>query len=117
MGTTGFLPSQQESSAPSAKALLSAVDHRVQFYDSEDFLALTVANFLEEGIRGGQPLVVIATEPHRRSFASQLKSKGHDVDRVSGSGQLMLLDARDTLERSEERRVGEEGRKGWWTDD
>jgi signal transduction histidine kinase len=110
MGTTGFLPSQQESSAPSAKALLSAVDHRVQFYDSEDFLALTVANFLEEGIRGGQPLVVIATEPHRRSFASQLKSKGHDVDRVSGSGQLMLLDARDTLEKFMVDQLPEAGR-------
>ena len=76
----------------------SSVDHRVQFYDSDDFLALTVADFLDEGLRGGQPLVVIATEPHRRSFANRLKLKGHDVDRASGSGKLMLLDARETLE-------------------
>ena len=76
----------------------SSVDHRVQFYDSDDFLALTVADFLDEGLRDGQPLVVIATEPHRRSFASRLKLKGHDVDRASGTGKLMLLDARETLE-------------------
>ncbi len=99
MGSRGILPSQHESSRPGGTALLGAVDHRVQFYDTDDFLALTVANFLEEGLRGGQPLVVIATESHRLSFASRLKSKGHDVDRASGSGQLMLLDARDTLER------------------
>ena len=98
MRSPTFGPAQKKSSPP-AKSLLAAGDHRVQFYDSDDFLALTVANFLDEGIRGGQPLVVIATEPHRVSFASQLKSKGHDVERVSGSGQLMLLDARDTLDR------------------
>ena len=98
MASRGLVPSQHESSN-GATALLAAVDHRVQFYDSDDFLALTVANFLEEGIRGGQPLVVIATENHRTSFASRLKMKGHDVDRVSASGQLMLLDARDTLEK------------------
>jgi signal transduction histidine kinase len=73
-------------------------DHRVQFYDTEDFLALAVADFLDEGLRGGQPLVVIATEPHLRSFATRLKLKGHDVDRAFGSGQLMLLDARETLD-------------------
>ena len=98
MASPALLPSQRDSSPRRATPLLAAFEHRVQFYDSEDFLALTVANFLEEGLRGGQPMVVIATEPHRISFASQLKSKGHDVDRVSGSGQLMLLDARDTLD-------------------
>jgi signal transduction histidine kinase len=97
MASPAFRPSQTESSARPATPL--AVDHRVQFYDSEDFLALAVANFLDEGLRGGQPLVVIATEPHRHSFANRLKLKGHDIDRVSGSGQLMLLDARDTLEK------------------
>jgi signal transduction histidine kinase len=98
MRSPAFVAAPQES-LPPAKPLLALVDHRVQFYDSDDFLALTVANFLDEGIRGGQPLVVIATEAHRVSFTSQLKSKGHDVDRVSGSGQLMLLDARDTLDK------------------
>jgi signal transduction histidine kinase len=73
-------------------------EHRVQFYDSEDFLAAAVADFLAPGISNGQPLVVIATEPHRASFASRLKAKGYDIERVSGNGQLTLLDARDTLD-------------------
>jgi signal transduction histidine kinase len=74
-------------------------EHRVQFYDSDDFLVATVADFLARGIKGGHPLVVIATEPHRASFTSQLKAKGFNVDRVSANGQLTLLDARDTLDR------------------
>jgi signal transduction histidine kinase len=73
-------------------------EHRVQFYDSEDFLAATVADFLAPAIDHGHPLVVIATPLHRASFTSKLKAKGFDVDRVSGNGQLTLLDARETLD-------------------
>ena len=73
-------------------------EHLVQFYESEDFLALAVADFLAPGISHGQPLVVIATEPHRRIVTRQLKSKGLDVDRASEMGHLTLLDARHTLD-------------------
>jgi signal transduction histidine kinase len=75
-----------------------AHDHRVQFYESEDFLAVAVADFLADGLTGGHPSVVIATETHRLSFASRLKVKGFDVEQASGVGQLILLDARDTLD-------------------
>jgi signal transduction histidine kinase len=75
-----------------------AREHRVQFYESDDFLALAVADFLAPGISDGHPLVVIATEPHRRIVTSQLKSKGLDVDRASERGYLTLLDARATLD-------------------
>ena len=44
--------------------------HDVQFYDSEDFLVREVARFLAEGIRAGQPLIIVATQAHRRQFAS-----------------------------------------------
>jgi hypothetical protein len=73
-------------------------EHRVQFYESDSFLALAVADFLAPGISDGHPLVIIATEPHRRIVTSQLKSKGLDVDRASAMGHLTLLDARHTLD-------------------
>ncbi|MDQ4081252.1 MAG: ATP-binding protein [Gemmatimonadota bacterium] len=73
-------------------------EHRVQFYESDDFLALAVADFLAPGISDGHPLVVIATESHRCTVTSQLKSKGLDVDRASEMGYLTLLDARHTLD-------------------
>jgi signal transduction histidine kinase len=75
-----------------------AREHRVQFYESDDFLALAVADFLAPGISDGHPLVVIATEPHRRIVTRQLKTKGLDVDRASEHGYLTLLDARATLD-------------------
>lgn len=73
-------------------------EHRVQFYESDDYLAVAVADFLAPGISDGHPLVVIATEQHRRIVTSQLKGKGLDVDRASEMGHLTLLDARHTLD-------------------
>jgi signal transduction histidine kinase len=70
----------------------------VQFYENEDFLAATVADFLAAGLTVGQSLVVIATEPHREAFARQLKIEGFDVDEASRTGQLVLLDAREMLD-------------------
>ena len=70
--------------------------HDVQFYDGEDFLAREVTKFLAEGIRAGQPLVIVATEAHRRQFARGLRELGFDADAYSGS-QAVWLDAHDTL--------------------
>jgi signal transduction histidine kinase len=79
----------------------SGVDptHVVQFYDSEAYLGAAVSDFLAAGLRTGQPVLVIATPAHRDAFAKRLKSKGLDVDRAVSSGQLMMLDARDTLSK------------------
>ena len=73
-------------------------EHRVQFYDSDDFLVVAMADFIARGIRDGHPLVAVTTEPHRRSIAERLKAKGFDVDHVAATGQLTLLDARDALD-------------------
>src|ERR1051325_6079042 len=62
------------SPAPLAEATpVWATGHDVQFYDGEEFLYETVANFLTDGLRAGQPLVVIATQAHRRGFLDQLR--------------------------------------------
>ena len=73
--------------------------HTVQFYEDDNFLSAAVADFLADGLAVGQPLIVIATEPHREAFSVRLKSKGFDVEHACRSGQLTLLDARDTLSR------------------
>ena len=71
--------------------------HDVQFYDSEDFLVREVARFLAEGIRAGQPLIIIATQAHRRQFASRLRELGFDADEYYFGSDAIWLDARDTL--------------------
>jgi len=69
--------------------------HTVQFYDDDQFLFDAVGRFLVAGLRAGDRLVVIATEAHLAGFASQLEPHGGRaaIDR----GQLLLLDARQTL--------------------
>jgi hypothetical protein len=72
--------------------------HDVQFYRSRDFLAKRVTDFLAAGVRAGQPLVVIATEPHRAAFAAGLRARGLDMDELFSDRDAVWLDARQTLE-------------------
>jgi len=69
----------------------------VQFYDDESFLATVVSEFLAAGVKQEQPLVVIATSPHRRAFVEKLRSAGVDTASLARSGRFVLLDARETL--------------------
>ena len=71
--------------------------HAVQFYESDEYLFETVAQFLGAGLRGGDALLVIATKDHRDGFIRHLQS--FDVDKAVSQGQLVLLDARETLGR------------------
>lgn len=74
-----------------------ADQHFVQFYEDEPFLCATVADFMEAGVRAGQPIVAIATSAHRQLFARALEGRGHDVASLTAAGQLNFLDARETL--------------------
>ncbi|MFN2635632.1 MAG: ATP-binding protein [Gemmatimonadaceae bacterium] len=80
-------------------ALMTGDDstHVVQFYENDAYLESAVSDFLAAGLRSGQPVVVIATPPHRDAFTLRLKSKGLDVDRAAETGQLTMLDAHTAL--------------------
>ena len=71
--------------------------HSVQFYESDTFLANAVANLIAEGLRVGEPAVLIATQAHRNMFAEQIAKRGIDVSLEVEEGRLVLLDASDTL--------------------
>lgn len=71
--------------------------HAVRFYESEDFLAGEVTDYAAAGLANGQPVLLIATDPHRAAVASRLAALGIDLESVTATGQLRLLDARDTL--------------------
>jgi signal transduction histidine kinase len=71
--------------------------HVVQFYENEDFLSGTVADFLATGFEARQPVIVIATDPHRNAFSAHLRKKGFDLDAASREGRFHMLDARETL--------------------
>jgi hypothetical protein len=100
-----LVKSVQEAGRPAGPTRAGLTGHDVQFYRSEEYLVRSVANFLVEGIRAGQPIVVIATEPHCKAFAKELTRRGLDPDEVLSGREAILLDARDTLASFMEGRV------------
>jgi hypothetical protein len=71
--------------------------HAVKFYDSRESLCRIVAEFLGEGLAGQQPVLVIATPEHRAGIRAELETRHFDVELMQGAGDLLLLDAAETL--------------------
>jgi hypothetical protein len=77
----------------------NAGHHAVQFYRDDLRLCLSVADFLADGIGAHQPLVVIATREHRELICTELALRRFSVEGLVADKQLLLLDARKTLNR------------------
>ena len=77
----------------------AAGDHIVQFYEDEGFLFDAVAHFAGAGLAAGEPILIVATQPHRLAFAQLLRRNGCRVEEAVASGQLTMLDAQETLLR------------------
>jgi hypothetical protein len=71
--------------------------HAVRFYESEQSLARIVAEFLADGLTQGEPAVLVATPAQRAAIVRALVVQDVDVVSVQRSGDLVLLDAVETL--------------------
>ncbi len=71
--------------------------HAVKFYGTDDSLFTTVAGFLAEGLIERQPAIVIATPSHRAAIVEHLCGLLIDCESAIRRGDLLLLDAEDTL--------------------
>ena len=75
-------------------------EHIVQLYGSDDqLLARNVSRYLAEGLKRGDGLVLIATSEHAATIVRQLSEESHDALAALRDGRLMVLDAKETLER------------------
>jgi hypothetical protein len=83
--------------SPTAGGPLRATGHAVQFYGNETSLVTTVAGFLCDGLVRGEPAVVIATTAHRSAIEAQLAARLINVEAARLSGDLVMLDAHETL--------------------
>ena len=72
--------------------------HAVQFYKDDSSLTRIVARFLAEGFVKGDPAIVIATPEHSAALEAELRAQALEVDALKRIGDLVVLDARDTLE-------------------
>jgi hypothetical protein len=73
--------------------------HAVQFYRDDRFLCQIVTEFAREGLEKGEAVILMATAPHRRELERRLAEHRIDVWGLQQSGQLVLLDARQALDR------------------
>ena len=71
--------------------------HGVTFYKDASLLAEIVCGFLAEGLRRGEPAVVIATPEHARYFRECFAARGVDVEAAVATGTVTFLDAAETL--------------------
>jgi len=74
-------------------------EHVVHFYETEGSLYDAVAQFSADGLAAGEPVIYIATPAHRSALLKRLKQNGCRVESAVASGDLTLLDARQTLSR------------------
>jgi hypothetical protein len=71
--------------------------HAVQFYGSEESLFTTVSGFISEGLIAGQPAILIATKQHTAAILDELARRLIDVAAARHIGDLVCLDAEETL--------------------
>ena len=74
-------------------------DHLIQLYTDEMFLGRVVGEFLGAGLSAGEAAVIIATPAHVSMFRGQLEAAGLDVRAAEEQGQLVVRDARESLDR------------------
>jgi signal transduction histidine kinase len=73
-------------------------DHIVGFYESDGFLTTSVVDFVLPALRDGTPVILIATEPHRKGIETALQAAGVDLADAHERGLLRARDARETLD-------------------
>jgi len=72
--------------------------HFVQLYDSDEApLIANVSQYIGEGLRQGEGVLVIASQEHRQAFTRRLESEGADMARLLSNRQLVMWDARQAL--------------------
>jgi hypothetical protein len=75
-------------------------EHLVQLYGRDDqLLTGNVTRYLVEGLKRGDGLLVIATPEHRAAIVRQVGEEDAGTEAAIRGGRLVLLDARETLDR------------------
>jgi len=95
-------PFASNSSASGSSVISESKDaigsgHFVQFYESDDFLADRVAEFIAGGFEADQCGVLIATAEHRSDVEKLLQERGLPLAEMQKAGSYLSFDAKETL--------------------
>src|SRR6185295_19254475 len=70
-----------------------------QFYETDAFLIEALARLVGAGLGGGEAVVIIATDAHRRQLDERLGACGMDLNVARAAGRYVVLDAAHTLDQ------------------
>jgi DNA-binding NarL/FixJ family response regulator len=71
--------------------------HEVHFYSDDAALLLGLAGFVETALNAGNPVIVVATEPHRKGILETLMARGIDGAAAMEQGLYRSLDVYQAL--------------------
>lgn len=78
---------------------IAPCDHLVQIYEEDDAFLDAVEGYIAGGLRGGDGVVVIATDAHIAGLEQRLSDRGIDLDSSRASDQYIALNAEKVLSR------------------
>lgn len=73
--------------------------HVVASYHDDASFVDDFARFIEAALKMRNPVIVIATESHRKTLLQRLRASGWDIDTAIQRGSYVSLDAGDTLSK------------------
>jgi hypothetical protein len=78
---------------------MNRTDHFVQFYESDEFLVNSVAEYFFHGLESDSNCISIATAEHNERIFNGLKTFGIDPGKAVDSGVLIVRDAHESLSK------------------
>lgn len=72
-------------------------EHLVQVYENDGVFLATLEEFVRGGIRAGDGVIVIGTEPHLTAVEARLRDRGVDPAAVAATGQYLPRIAEEVL--------------------
>jgi hypothetical protein len=71
--------------------------HGVQFFPDEAAFLFGLTCFIEAALKAGNPVIVVATESHRKSLLKRLLARGVDGEAAMEQGFYLSLDVDEAL--------------------
>jgi DNA-binding NarL/FixJ family response regulator len=71
--------------------------HEVHFYSDDAAFLLGLAGFVETALEAGNPVIIVATEPHRKGLLETLMARGIDGAAAIEQGLYLSLDVYQAL--------------------
>lgn len=72
-------------------------DHIVHIYEDDGVFLDTLEGFVSGGFRGGENVIIFATQPHLYALEQRIRATGRDPDALRASRQYIPFDAAGAL--------------------